>query len=63
MAESKNARRRKSVPKDQEREPLEVVVSFSAPEPPPLAAAGAKLTPPTAKNVRRSKRRPLTFRF
>jgi hypothetical protein len=63
MAESKNERRRKSVSKDENRESLELVMSFSAPDPPPPAAAGAKPTALTAKNVRRPKRRPLTFRF
>lgn len=62
MAQSKRERRSKSVPKDETNEPLEIVVSFSLADPPPLAAAGAKPTASTAKKVRRPKRRPLIFR-
>lgn len=63
MAKPNRERRRKSVSVDKNQEPLEVVVSFSLPDPPPLAFPGTKPAERPAKKADQRVRPPLTFRF
>ena len=63
MSKPKRERRSKSVSKKKKREPLEVVVSFSAPDPSDLALPNAKVADASAKKADDQERPPVIFRF
>jgi hypothetical protein len=63
MAKPKRKPRTKSVSTEEKREPLEIVVNFSLPDPPPLAFPGAKPTDTTAKKADGPDLPPVIFRF
>lgn len=63
MAKPKSDRRRKSVSKEEKREPIEIEVRFDAPAPPPLAFPGTEAAVPPAKKSDGPERPPLIFRF
>lgn len=63
MVKPKRERRRKSVPKMEEREPIEIEVRFCLPDPPPPAFPGATPTVQPDKKTGGAERPGVTFRF
>jgi len=63
MAKPKRERQRKSVSSDEKREPLEIVVSFSLPDPPPPTFLGTQPAVQPDKKTSGAERPGVTFRF
>jgi hypothetical protein len=63
MVKPKRERQRKSAPKTEERESIEIEVRFCLPDPPPPAFPGTKPADTTAKKADGPERPPVIFRF
>ncbi len=63
MKQSKRSRQRKSAPKQEVGEPVEIEVRFSLPDPPPPAFPGVKPAVHRAKKAGKVERPGVTFRL